>query len=183
MSENSITTIARHEVIPGSENEFLNWVEETKLACKNFKGYMDTKVSQPIESTTNEFVTIFRFDTYENLMRWLNSDTREVLIAKLNKLVQNDFTITKYKGIDFYFNDNKNSLSLATMTVITYIGLMPLVLLVPPLFQKYLNHKGTFLAFTSTALIVLLMSYLVMPVLVKATNIVFNIYEKICLKN
>lgn len=180
MDENSITTIARHEVLEGEEEHFLSWVEKTKIACKNYSGYLGTKVSPPIDKNHREFVTIFRFDNLENLDRWLNSETRKVLLKELTPLIKGEITLSKISGIDYYFESTQRSLSLPIMTIITYIGLMPLVIFVPPLFQKYLNHQGTYLAFTATALIVVLMSYLVMPFLVKITYFGIQLYENLC---
>ena len=180
MSENSITTIARHDVITGKEEQFLSWVERTKAACQKFSGYMDTNVSKPVDERENEFVTIFRFDNLENLDRWLYSDTRKILLDELNPIIQGEVALAKITGIDYYFGDIKKELSLPLMTLITYIGLMPLVLFIPPLFLKYLNHQGTYLAFTSTALIVLLMSYAVMPLLVNACYFGIQLYDKLC---
>lgn len=178
MSENSITTIARHRVLSGKEDLFLIWVEKTKTACKSFTGYMDTKVSKPFEKHQNEYVTIFRFDNYLNLQTWLDSKERKSLLMELTPLIKGEFELSKITGIDFYFGANNKQLSLPAMTLITYLGLMPLVIFIPALFQKYLNHQGLYLAFTSTALIVVLMSYAVMPVLVKASHFLLRSFKK-----
>lgn len=179
MSDNSITTIARHQVIPGKEEQFFTWLDKTSKACENYKGYIGTKTSSPINPENNEYVTIFRFDNLENLDRWLNSETRKLLLVELNSITQGKTTISKISGIDYYFENSKKELSLPYMTLITYLGLMPLVLFIPPLFKKYLNHQGIYLSFTSTALIVILMSYLVMPMLVKLSYFGIQISEKI----
>ncbi|OUR95827.1 hypothetical protein A9Q84_15110 [Halobacteriovorax marinus] len=53
------------------------------------------------------------------------------------------------------------------MSVITFVGLWPLVLFIPPLVEKLLGLKGFNLITLSTVIIVLLMTYWVMPGLMK----------------
>lgn len=53
------------------------------------------------------------------------------------------------------------------MAILTYVGLLPLVLTVPPFINKISGLEGAALLSLATAIIVLIMTFLVMPTLLK----------------
>jgi antibiotic biosynthesis monooxygenase (ABM) superfamily enzyme len=53
------------------------------------------------------------------------------------------------------------------MALLTYIGLLPLVLTIPEVLAKLTGLEGALLLSIATAIIVLLMTFIVMPLLLK----------------
>ena len=165
----SITVLARHYIKPNDLKLFQLWLEKIKNECKNFNGYLGTRLIEPIESQGDEYVTIFRFNNFENLNAWTKSNIHNELVEEINKISYSPVKITPYKGLEFWFDesDRLKKPSDLKMAILTYIGLLPLILIVPPILGSILNIEGLINIFISTAIIVLLMSYVVMPLINK----------------
>jgi uncharacterized protein len=88
-----------------------------------------------------EYVIIFRFDNYENLMEWENSSIRNEWLQKGKELVQSDPDVQKLTGLEFWFTPyskkNLHSLTLKSpqrykMVIVTVpVIVLLLITLVP----------------------------------------------------
>ncbi len=167
--ENPVTVIAKHYLLPNKEESFKDWIRGIGEACTQYDGYLGTEIIQPTSSHNNEYISIFRFNNYHNLRIWMESTTRKEWLDKSKNFSSQETDIHEYKGLGFWFSDSSKSKkpSLMKMSIVTYIGLLPLVLVVPGLLLKVANFNNLQLNSIATAIIVLLMSYVVMPLLTK----------------
>jgi hypothetical protein len=69
-------------VRPGRENEYLRWQAEINDACRTFPGFEADEVILPVPGVQDDYVVIYRFDTFPHLNAWLRSDTRQALLAR-----------------------------------------------------------------------------------------------------
>jgi antibiotic biosynthesis monooxygenase (ABM) superfamily enzyme len=76
-----LTVVVTWRVRQGSEREFESWRREISTAALAFPGHMGVNVILPSD-TGREYVVIFRFDTYEHLRAWQESDIRRELLKK-----------------------------------------------------------------------------------------------------
>ena len=161
MKDQSVTTIVHHHIKNGDEGAFLSWLDQTRNKCKSRTGYIDSSLVDKDKTKDGAFISIFRFDNYTNLRNWVDSDIHRVQMEKLQDISKVEAKLNSYEGLEYWFQeDSPNTFK---MSVVTYIGLLPLVLVIPGLFEKVTGITGIPNTVLNTALTVLLMSYLVMP--------------------
>jgi hypothetical protein len=78
----SATVVLVQRVRPGRENEYLRWQAEINDACRTFPGFEADEVILPVPGVQDDYVVIYRFDTFPHLNAWLRSDTRQALLAR-----------------------------------------------------------------------------------------------------
>src|SRR4051812_20277214 len=98
-----VTTIVRRAVKPGREAEYEQWVKDTTDDLRQFPGYMDITMIRPAAGAKNkEYVLIIRFDSYEHVNAWENSDVRNKWIKKAEDLTES-LSNTKVTGLEYWF--------------------------------------------------------------------------------
>jgi antibiotic biosynthesis monooxygenase (ABM) superfamily enzyme len=171
MKKQTVTSIVHHHIKKDKIDDFHLWLKSVKEESLKFDGYIDSKLIESLGSE-NEVISIFRFENKKFLESWLNSEVHKKLLTQLRLIVNKETRIKSYSGLEFWFDRTpearmKNS-------ILTFIGLLPLVLYIPPLIAKYTAMDGFWLNTISTALIVLLMTYIVMPFVMKIKTLIFN---------
>lgn len=78
----SPTVVVAQKVRPGREKDYLCWQAEMNDLCHTFPGYEAAEVVPPVEGVQNDYVVVFRFDTFPHLEDWLKSDARRTLLAR-----------------------------------------------------------------------------------------------------
>jgi uncharacterized protein len=69
-------------VRPGRENEYLRWQAEINDECRTFPGFEADEVIPPVPGIQDDYVVIYRFDSFPHLDAWLRSDARQALLAR-----------------------------------------------------------------------------------------------------
>ncbi len=164
MNDETVTSIVHHQIKENKKDEFHLWLTKIRDECQKFDGYIDSKLVDSI-GCEREVISIFRFKSHSLLNKWLKSKVHSELLAELAFITEKEVQIKSYSGLEYWFEDSASSK--LTMMTVTFIGLLPLVLFVPPIIAKVTNLDGTILITFSTALIVVLMTYAVMPLLMK----------------
>ena len=80
ISDPLVTVMVTNRVADGQEEAFLAWRAQMAAAESRFPGYRGSEVFRPIKGVQDEWTTIYRFDTAENLNRWLTSRQRRELL-------------------------------------------------------------------------------------------------------
>ena len=80
-----VTAIISHRVCSGREQGYEDWIHGISAAAKAFEGHQGVNVLRPNEHTQPEYVVVLRFDRYEHLKQWLESDTRQDWIQRDRK--------------------------------------------------------------------------------------------------
>ena len=102
-----VTVVITHRVKPENLTEFLAWQDRLRLAESKFPGFRGTELFRPVEGIQEEWTTLYRFETADDLDRWLISDERKELLAEGEKF--SDFhlrTVDNSFGSWFAFDEH-----------------------------------------------------------------------------
>ena len=78
-----LTVFARHQIQRGKEHLFEAWIQDiSNLQYDQFEGYRGVQVVRPTCCHSNEYVSIFRYDDYEKLQRFMDSEERQRMLRK-----------------------------------------------------------------------------------------------------
>ena len=168
MKDETVTSIVHHHIKKNEMENFILWLDRVKEESLRFDGFIDSKLIDSVCSN-REVISIFRFKNFNLLNIWLNSQIHTELLKELGSITEKEVQIKSYSGLELWFD--RSSPKKITMVLITFLGLLPLVLLVPPFIENLTNLHGTILVTISTAIIVVLMTYLVMPFLMKIQSL------------
>lgn len=81
LAEDAVATaIIGQKVLPGREREYETWQDEVNAAAAAYPGYLGVEVSRPT-SLQPEWVIVYRYDSIHHLQAWINSATRQRLLA------------------------------------------------------------------------------------------------------
>src|SRR5919109_3950685 len=165
--------------------EFEEWMDGIIHEAMRFEGHMGVNVIRPSDPSNPDYVIIFRFNTFENLARWENSEVRREWLAKSKEVAEGEPVIEKQTGLEIWFTPrsrsggsikgDKASMTTTTTTapiapprykmaiVITAIIFILVSILLPQIRQLTTGlhiHLSTFLG---VAIMVFLMTYVIMP--------------------
>ncbi|WP_286829728.1 MULTISPECIES: antibiotic biosynthesis monooxygenase [Kordiimonas] len=164
----TVTTIVQHHVKLGSEKLFEAWSADIRAACRTFPGYLGTEVIRP-EDEEGIFISIFRFDSYGNLEAWMKSDLRQALLKDAEAFCAAPPRISRYRSLEFMFppGDGGKPPSREKMAVVTFLGLIAPVYLVPGFVEAYITTQPLLATLASLAIITPSMVYIIMPILIR----------------
>jgi antibiotic biosynthesis monooxygenase (ABM) superfamily enzyme len=175
-----VTVIVKRIVKKNKIKEFEEWLSGISREVSRQNGSMGIDIIRPTDKESKpEYVIIFRFDNYGNLMKWENSSIRNEWLKKGRELVQSDPDVQKLMGLEFWFTpySKKNSHSMPLDSprrykmVIVTIPVIALLLLtlVPQIhfITESLSIPYSIRFVIAIAIMVLLMTYFIMPLLTK----------------
>ena len=156
------SVVITHRVSEDKQARYEEWLNEIGPMAKASRGLLDLHVVRPI---------IIRYDNKQNLRKWMESDDRKKLIAKVQDLLSGKDEYRIQSGLDFWFVPEGSKAKTPVrwkQVLIPWSAIYPLVLGVPwlltPLLrwlhvppQRYID------VLFITATIVVLMVYVVMP--------------------
>ena len=161
------------QVKPGKEAAYREWETRIQQAQSKFPGYRGSYVQPPVAGELG-WTTLMRFDTAEQLDRWLKSPERAALVKEAEPLV--DYAHLQQMGTSFpgwFPTDPKTGQGppnwKAAMLVL--LGLFPIVMLESFFLSPRLASLNFSLAlFIGNAISVALTTWLTMPVFIKALD-------------
>ena len=177
-----VTRIAKRDKI----REFEEWMDGIIHESMKFEGHMGVNVIRPSDLSNPEYVIIFRFNTFENLARWENSQARREWLAKSKEVAEGEPVIEKQTGLEIWFTPRsrsggsiKGNKALSSTTapiapprykmaiVITAIIFILVSILLPQIRQLTTGLHIHLSTFIGVAIMVLLMTYVIMPSLTR----------------
>jgi len=164
-----LTVVVTWRVKPGREGEFEAWRRVISAAALEFPGHLGINVIRP-GVTPGEYVVIFRFDTYEHLRAWQESDIRRELLKKAEPFREREPSYRLESGLEFWFAPPGVPASPPRwkMALVTVVGVWPASLLVPWLLHPVTGSLVLPLRALLTAVgIVILLTWAIMPLLVR----------------
>ena len=165
-----VTVIARHWVLDGKEAEFDKWLDGIVEACSHYAGYLGSEVVHAPRGQENERACVFRFDTLEHLQRWFDSDERQQWLRRAEAFYSRPPQILHYQSIEFLFpSGSKPPPPRYKMALLTLLALLPLVHFIPRLVARHVSWPPLVLTLVTTAGIVVLMTWAVMPLVTRLT--------------
>jgi hypothetical protein len=164
-----LTTVVTWRVRQGREREFEAWRHEIAAAALEFPGHMGINVITP-SGSKREYVVIFRFDTYEHLAAWQESDIRLKLLNKAEPFRESEPSYRMESGLEYWFAlpGAPASPPRWKMAIVTVLGVWPVSVLVPWLLNPVIAHQPQLMRALLVSIgIVILLTWAVMPVLVR----------------
>ena len=98
-----VTMVISRRVRSGCEDAYELWLEEVLEEVNRFPGYLGTNILRPNGSTQQEFVAIMRFDSYANLSRWEQSETRRSWLRRAEAIADDAHPPRLLDGLEFWF--------------------------------------------------------------------------------
>ncbi|MDA8123901.1 MAG: antibiotic biosynthesis monooxygenase [Deltaproteobacteria bacterium] len=163
-----LTVIVTWRVRKGREAAFEAWHHEVTEAALAFPGHMGVNVIRTSKAG-QEFVVIFRFDTYEHLRAWQDSDVHRALMKKSEPLRKKEPAHRLESGLEFWFTQpGPASPPRWKMALVTILGVWPASLLLSWLLNPLSETLPAVLkAFLMACGLVVLLTWVIMPLLVK----------------
>jgi len=137
-------------------------------AALKFPGHLGVTVTRPSLPAQPGFRMVYRFDSHEHLRAWEESAEHARLVAAANRYTRGEPRYDILTGLEAWFTLPAQPAlhpKRARMTVVSWLGIFPLVYLYAELFDRILP-SGTpvvLKVFVVTALVVPTMSYVVAP--------------------
>ncbi|HEX2612753.1 MAG TPA: antibiotic biosynthesis monooxygenase [Fibrobacteria bacterium] len=169
--QSGATVVITHRIKPGRHADYERWVDEIAPIVEAMPGYLDRHWVKPIEGLTETYTIIIRFDTAENLKRWMDSPERANWIGKIKPIFAADDDFLIRSGLDFWFTPDGAQAKVPVrwkQFLVTWSAIFPLSLCLSYLLGPLLRAAGlggnrVATTATVTGVAVILMVYVVMP--------------------
>ena len=172
----SVTNVITVQVRPGREPEFEEWLHGIGEEASTFQGHQGLTMLRPVDHSHPEYVVLVRFASYDDLRRWEGSTQRAEWFHRLEPLVLDSPTYRRQTGMETWFTLPGHAVVVPPpkhkMAVLAFLAVYPLVLIVAPLMRLAIGDFVPFpvVAIPTALLIVLLMTWVVMPLLMRFTR-------------
>jgi len=168
--ENSVTEVILEQVKAGKEAQYRDWSNRIQLLQAKMPGYQGG-YTQPPSSTANEWMTLLRFATIEDLNRWMASPERKALVAEAAPLVERAYlhrVNTSFPGWIPTDPATGKPPPNWKSTMLVLLGLYPIVALELAYLMKHLSGlKPAFAGFIGNLISVSVVAYVTMPPLIR----------------
>lgn len=128
-----VTVVVTHRVDPADVDEFLAWQERLRLAESAFPGFRGSELFRPVEGLQQEWTALYRYQTADDLDRWLVSDERQKLLAEGERFADyHSATIDNSFGSWFAFDDQRSDAPAPSdlkTSIAVWVGLYPTVVI------------------------------------------------------
>lgn len=167
-----VTAVISHVVRSGREQGYEEWLHGITQAAHKFKGHMGVSVIRPRDHAHPEYVVIVRFDHYNHLKKWMESDIRREWLERLQPLVEKPEAVQTLTGLEAWFTLSDKPLKSPPprykMFLVTWLGVETMTILVRLLVAPALVHLPWLLSLTiGNAIVVSSLTYLLMPQLTR----------------
>ena len=172
MQTQPISVIVDRKVLPGKCSEFEKLLKGIIQASSQCEGYLGSSVTKPKTEGDNYYQVIFRYDCEKNLNAWIHSKERSKWIKKIDELIEEPSELQFITGLETWFalpaEKKITPPPRYKMAIVTWIAITPLLMAYNYIFGPLLKDLPLVPRFLiSTPWIVLIMTYLWMPFIVK----------------
>ncbi|BAU65452.1 hypothetical protein STA3757_28380 [Stanieria sp. NIES-3757] len=163
-----VTVVISRRVKPGCEEAFEKFISGITAASMTFEGHLGANIFRPSTPGDTEYRIIFKFDRKSNLERWQKSECCRQWLARADSLILGQPVVEVITGLETWFTIPLSKPIVPPprhkMAVVTLVAIFPLIQIVnmaiAPWFKSFPPLLSSLIL---TALIVLLMTYVVMP--------------------
>ena len=180
-NDGPVTVIVTRKARIGKIGEFEEWMDGIIHEAMKFEGHMGANIIRPSAPSNPEYVVIFRFNTYENLTKWENSEIRKEWLSKSKEVAEGEPMVEKQTGLEFWFTPRVGAQSIngdkayAVMPpprykmaiVITGIIFVLVSVLLPQIRELTIGLPVLLSTLVGVVTMVLLMTYVIMPSVTK----------------
>lgn len=170
-----VTVMVERHVKPGSEDAYEELLRGLLAAVATFRGYLGVNVMKPSHRADTLYRVVLRFDNEENLRRWTESAERQKWLRCLAAVTVGEPDIRIMTGLETWFATRPQAAIIPPprykMALMALLASYPLVTLILALLAPSLAHWPLALrTLLMSVTIVLLMTYVIMPLLVRASR-------------
>ena len=170
-----VTVIVTRRAKVGKNREFEEWMDGILHAAMKFEGHMGVNVIRPT-APSRDYTMIYRFDTYSNLTKWEQSDTRIEWLKKSLEIAEGEPVVEKQTGLEFWFTPQqfgKDGQLLRPaipprykMAIVTGGFVFALLISIAQILRQTLGPvlPSILVTLISVIIMVFLMTYLIMPI-------------------
>ncbi len=167
-----VTLCVSRKVRPGFETDYEDWLAEIIELASAQPGYLGVDVLKPSARTGNDYVIIFRFDSYAHCRAWELSKGRAAATAKLEGMIEGVATVKQVTGLEFWFELPEipagATASRHKMAITVAVVIYALALAVQGIFGAHLAELPLAVRLLVVVTIqVSLMTYVLMPAVTK----------------
>jgi antibiotic biosynthesis monooxygenase (ABM) superfamily enzyme len=171
-TENYVSIIVDREILPGKKDEFEEAMKGIINASKAFPGYLGTDIHAPQNPSDHLYRVVFSFRKKAEFKVWEQSKERQYWVGIIDEIIKEPSKLQVISGLETWFALPRVTALVPPkrykMAVVTWLAITPLLMLfnylTTPIFGK-LHPMLRILA--STPIIVILMTYLIMPNMAK----------------
>jgi len=166
-----VTVVVRRHVKPGHEAEYEQWIKDVTQVALEFEGHLGMNVFKPVNAG-DPYILVYKFDNGEHLDAWIKSDARAGFVRRAEKICD-EFSAEHVSGLESWFKLPGSKAMIPPprwkMATVTCCTVWTMGLLLGPLVREPLSAylPGPLVAFLTTALMVSLLTWVVMPQLTK----------------
>jgi uncharacterized protein len=172
--EGPVTLVVTRRAKAGKTEEFERWLDDFIHEAMKFEGHLGVNIIRPPNISSPEYVIILRFDNFENLAKWENSEIRKKWIERGKAVLEGKAKVVKQTGLEFWFTPVIDNVSTAIeeqqqpprykmAIVVTGIIFILSSILIPQVEQATVGLPILLSTFVGVAIMVLLMTYVIMP--------------------
>ena len=164
-----VTAIFARIVKSDRIQDFEAWLKGINEVVRQFDGYLGTDVIRPGGHARPEYVTILRFENYDDIKQWQESPDRAEWIEKSNDMTVGDPHLQEAHGLESWFTLPGRQTAVLPpakykMAVLTVATIYPLILLVGTALALPPQGLPPLIATLITVIVVgTSMTYFVMP--------------------
>jgi antibiotic biosynthesis monooxygenase (ABM) superfamily enzyme len=171
--QQSVTEVIITRIKPGQEDAYRAFADRIQRVQQSFPGYIGSFVQPPQHNETG-WTTVLRFDTVQNLDRWLNSPERAALLKESEHLIEGfqaqrvDASFPGWVPADPATGRPPNMWKTAALVL---LALFPVVMLELRFLNPLLHAVGfpsALTVFTGNAVSVAFTTWPLMPLLIRA---------------
>ena len=156
-------------LLPGQESQYRSWEQRIAAGQSAAPGFQGYRLERPIPGVQEDWLAIIRFDSEQNLDKWLNSPERLELLKESESFTDRFATRIVHSGFDQWFpgaNVGSPSAPVWKQNMIVLLLLYPVVFLFgalvqQPILMKRLHWPFWFALFVGNLVGILLLNILV----------------------
>ena len=179
-----VTLVISELVEPSQVPAYETWTKGINRDAREVDGFLGVEIIRPRDRSYPEYVIIIKFDTYENLHRWLVSPTYRTWMEQAGGLIAARSQQYMANGLELWFNLPQRRTALEApqppyykQVVVGVLAVYPLILLANVLLGPLLAGLPSLLGlFISVIFVSALLTYPVLPWLSKGLE--FWLYPK-----
>jgi antibiotic biosynthesis monooxygenase (ABM) superfamily enzyme len=162
--------MAKHRIRSDAVGKFKEWFQETKELQLQFKGYLSSELIRPVEFRNNEFVSIFRYDSYLHLKAFMDSKERANLIEKRKAFAEDETIDFSYHSLEHFFVSDAGTKppAMYKMWIVLYGSILSQLQWAPQMIERrFPTVSKTRQAALTTMIVVTAVQFLIVPVLTR----------------
>ena len=162
-----VTVVINQLVKPGCEEAYEDLLRQIFRTCATYPGHQGTNIIRPQPGGDPHYVIVFKFDSYKNLTRWMESRDRSYFLEQFKPLIHSPPKIEQISGLEAWFSVPGQPLKTPPRyktALLTWAAVFILINLLNTFLMPLLRGLPPIIAtFILTVLMVLLLTYVVMP--------------------